>query len=58
MKSVRQTKDTIRDFLQSLKAQGSSMKMAVWIKALWGGGSFILKKIRWMIFAKPRKTIN
>jgi hypothetical protein len=42
MKSVRQTKDTIRDFLQSLKAQGSSMKMAVWIKALWGGGSFIL----------------
>jgi hypothetical protein len=42
MKSVRQTKDTIRDFLQSLKAQGSSMKMAVWIKALRGGGSFIL----------------
>jgi hypothetical protein len=58
MKSVRQTKDTFRDFLQSLKAQGSSMKMAVWIKALWGGGSFILRKIRWMIFAKPRKTIN
>jgi hypothetical protein len=45
MKSVRQTKDTFRDFLQSLKAQGSSMKMAGWIKAaLWGGGSFILKK--------------
>jgi hypothetical protein len=44
MKSVRQSKDTILDILQSLKAQGSSMKMARWIKALWGVGSFIGKK--------------